>query len=179
MKKHSIGFVKIWDSNSMIREFDDYNLTGWSEVKHIVKELNEKTGENVSFKLSSYSSRHQKRNIIKLNDTVTVYLTCDTDLIIDLLTTDIVKTDIKKISLKREKFHGRAVYKDHYQAKYIFKKQQNGIESYSFHTNDKELFRQFVEGVSVKALPSGKIDAPTNKKLAKINRRALKRVNTL
>lgn len=154
----------------------EYEIKSWKEVKHISKKLSESKDESVSVRLSSFSDLFERENTIKLNcerDAITVYLSCDLDFITNLFITDIVKADIRKVSLKKE---NKLVYKDHYQAEYILKKQQNGIKSYSFYTNDKELLQQFVEKVSVKALPSGKLDAPTNKKLVKLNRNALRKI---
>lgn len=161
--------------------YDPHEITSWNELRRISQDYGDILPVTFILNATFYHNQEMENEIEIKNafKTATVCLHCNLKEVMTFFTTDIVKADIKKISLKKEKYHGRAVYKDHYEAKYILKKQQNGIESFSFQTNDKDLFREFVENVSVKALPSGKLDVPTNKKLVKLNKKAIKRVNNL
>lgn len=108
-----------------------------------------------------------------------IHLSCDLDFVKKLLTTDIVKSDIKKVEIKKTSLLKGGFYKEHYQADYVLKQNLNRIVSYSFFTDSKKLLNQFVENVSVKSMPTGQIDVPTNKKLVKLNRKAIKKINRL
>lgn len=144
----------------------------------MTKRLNEFTEQEIFFTLKSTSSHHPTRSndihIESGKDSIVIHLSCDLDFVMQLLTTDIVKSDVKKVKIKKGD-----LYKDHYQADYVLKQNPNKIVSYSFFTDNKKLLNQFVENVTVKSMPTGQIDVPTNKKLVKLNRKAIKKINHL
>ena len=157
----------------------EYEVKGWKEVKHFVQDLHDAEKEKVVVCFVNRQEFPMERKSIYLecgNKCIGIRLSCDADFITDLLTTDIVKTDIKKVVVKKRKAT-ESVFEDPYKVDYIVKNDENHICAYSFHTDKRILFERFMERVSVKALPIGRIDAPTNKKLVKLNRKALKQIN--
>lgn len=170
MNKNSICFIE------HVSRFDyaDYDITSWREVKYIAKNLNEITGEDVSIKLASYSDLPKRQNIIKLNsgrDAITIKLFCNLNFVMNFMITDIVKSEVKKININKIDMTEQP-----YELNYCLKTNSNNISSYSFCTDSKRLIGTFAEKVSVQALPCGKIDAPSNKKLVKLNRRVLRQI---
>ncbi len=163
---------------SIIKE--EYEVKSWKDVKHIAKRVNETTGEEVEISLSSYSRMFQETDKMKLNsgrDAETIYLSCDLNFVMDLMVNDIVKSDVKKVIIKKANYEEESIFTPPYEINYVLKKNPNKIVSYTFHTDNKTLIERFAEKVSVQALPCGKIDAPSNKKLVKLNRKALKQIN--
>lgn len=172
MNKNSICFIE------HVSRFDyaDYDITSWREVKYIAKNLNEITGEDVAIKSASYPDLLKRRNIIKLNsgrDAITIKLFCDLNFVMDFMITDIIKSEVKKANINKIDIATEKTY----ELNYSLKMNSNNISSYSFCTDSKRLIGTFAEKVSVKALPCGKIDAPSNKKLVKLNRKALRQIN--